>query len=185
MPKYFLVPVYYASFISFVLFPVALWWVSAQYYIYYVQHFATLFNTVEAFGLIFHNHSPNYCAGRHKPLLSCCTDCGGRQGEFSRPAEFELSDWIRDCSVRCVPQRSEWRSQRQPDHTWVILKTCHNQHWLQNISKHMCYRLVSFTISLSNSITHKPHAYIFPKYPLLCISISTFLYTVYFLTTTL
>lgn len=52
-------------------------------------------------------------------------------------------------------------------------------------SQNMCYRLVPFTISLSNSITHNPHAYSFPKYPLLCNSISTFLYTVYFLTTTL
>lgn len=125
-----------------------LWWVSAQYYKYYGLHFATLFNTVEAFGLIFHNHFPICCAGRHKLLLSCCTDCGGRQGEFSRPAEFELSDWIRDCCVRCVPQRSEWCSQRQPDHAWVILKTCNNQHWLQNISKHVLQACVlhNFTV---------------------------------------
>jgi len=50
--------------------------VSAQYYKYHVLHFAMFLNTVEAFGLIFHNHSPNCCAGRHKPLLSCCTGCG-------------------------------------------------------------------------------------------------------------
>lgn len=108
--------------------------------------------------LFFHNHSSNCCAGRHKLLLSCCTDCGGRHREFSCPAEFELSDWIRDCCVRCVPQRSEWRSQRKRDHTWVILKTCHNQHWLLNISKHVLQACVlhDFTVKQSLPTNHMP-----------------------------
>lgn len=143
-------------------------------------HFATLFNTIEAFGLIF------FIIILQTAVLgvtSCCCLAvqivvGGTENSVVLQNLNSLTEY--EIAVFAVYRSAASDALRGNE----ITRESSSKLALTNID-YRTYQSTCVTglcpsrFHCKTVITHKPHAYIFPKYRLLCNSISTLLYTVF------